>query len=287
MSLPIQKLPSNHLGKDYIVGDLHGCFSLLDRLMKEVSFNKEHDRLFSVGDLIDRGPESLRCLQLLVEPWFYAVKGNHEDMFLELFMPYLLSNKLPSPNMFDNSSMMDNGGEWVIDHINQTQQAMSVEFDKVLELVAKMPLIYIVGDADLRFHVIHAELTKPKAYSIDNLVYVDSDIDQFFINGTISYDLEDRLYWSRSLMKSATADVYYPSVQKGLSTTFCGHTIARNIRQKLSHVCLDTGAFMSIDANNDYGLVLYDVSESQYFWASYQQNKVISSNYKIVTTTSL
>ena len=86
MSLPIQKLPSNQLGKDYIVGDLHGCFSLLERLMKEVSFNKNHDRLFSVGDLIDRGPESLRCLQLLSEPWFYAVKGNHEDMFLELFM---------------------------------------------------------------------------------------------------------------------------------------------------------------------------------------------------------
>ncbi len=284
MSLPIQKLPSNHLGKDYIVGDLHGCFSLLDRLMKDVSFDKDHDRLFSVGDLIDRGPESLRCLQLLADPWFYAVKGNHEDMFLELFMPYLLDNKLPSSSVLNNSSIMDNGGEWIIDYINQAQQAMSVEFDNALELVAKMPLIYIVGDAEHRFHVIHAELTKPKAYSIDNLVYLDIDIDQFFINGTISYDLEDRLYWSRSLMKSAAADLYYPKVQKGLSTTFCGHTIASNIRQKLSHVCLDTGASMSVNVDNDYGLVLYDIKESQYFWISFQKNKVNRISHHIEKT---
>jgi serine/threonine protein phosphatase 1 len=272
MSLPIHKLPSNHLGKDYIVGDLHGCFSLLDRLMNDVGFNKNHDRLFSVGDLIDRGPESLRCLQLLAEPWFYAVKGNHEDMFLELFMQYLLTNKLPSPNVFNNSSIMDNGGEWIIDYINQAQQAMSVEFDNALELVAKMPLIYIVGEGVHRFHVIHADLTKPKAYSIDNLVYLDSDIDQFFINETISCDVEDRLYWSRILMKNAASDLYYPSIQKGLSTTFCGHTVAKEIRQVLSHVCLDTGAYISIDP--DYGLVLYDVMESHYFWTSSQQTKV-------------
>jgi len=62
MPLPIQKLPGIYLGKDYIAGDLHGCFSLLERLMEEVSFDKNHDRFFSVGDLIDRGPESFRCL---------------------------------------------------------------------------------------------------------------------------------------------------------------------------------------------------------------------------------
>ena len=99
-----------------------------------------------------------------------------------------------------------------------------------------MPLIYIVGEGEQRLHVIHAELMKPRAYSIDNLVYLDSDIDRFLLDETISHDLEDRLYWSRSLMKSAVSDLYYPSVQKGLSITFCGHTIGNNIRQVLSHV---------------------------------------------------
>ena len=83
-------------------------------------------------------------------------------------------------------------------------------------------------------------------------------------------------------MKSSVADFCYPSVKKGLSTTFCGHTIAKIIRQKLSHVCLDTGAFMSLNTTNDYGLVLYDVMGSQYFWTSYQQNKVSSVSHQII-----
>jgi len=61
----MQKLPSNTLGRDFVIGDLHGCFDLLERLMKAVDFNFDKDRLFSVGDLVDRGPYSLSCLQLI------------------------------------------------------------------------------------------------------------------------------------------------------------------------------------------------------------------------------
>jgi len=108
MSTTIQKLPSNTRGTDYVIGDLHGCFSLLERLLDEVRFDKSRDRLFSVGDLIDRGPESLRCLQLLAEPWFYAVQGNHENMMLNFFLPYLTSGKLEQLGM----SMVPVFGLW-------------------------------------------------------------------------------------------------------------------------------------------------------------------------------
>jgi len=61
---PILKLPTNTTGKDFVVGDLHGCYDLLESLLGAVSFDKSKDRLFSVGDLIDRGPNSLRCLRI-------------------------------------------------------------------------------------------------------------------------------------------------------------------------------------------------------------------------------
>ena len=67
MIAPIRKLPTNALGKDYVVGDLHGCFDLLQRLLHEVEFNKVTDRLFSVGDLIDRGQDSFKCMLTPVE----------------------------------------------------------------------------------------------------------------------------------------------------------------------------------------------------------------------------
>ena len=66
----------------YIVGDLHGCRALLDRQLLEARFDTQQDLLISVGDLIDRGPDSPGCLRLLAEPWFRSVRGNHEEMAL-------------------------------------------------------------------------------------------------------------------------------------------------------------------------------------------------------------
>ncbi|WP_414499524.1 metallophosphoesterase [Zymobacter sp. IVIA_12111.31 C1] len=78
----VKKFGINHDGTDYVVGDIHGCLDMLNACLEKVGFNKEKDRLFSVGDLIDRGPNSKECLQLVYEPWFHAVMGNHESMAL-------------------------------------------------------------------------------------------------------------------------------------------------------------------------------------------------------------
>ncbi len=75
--------PKNHLGRDFVIGDLHGMFHTLEAMMETVSFDKNADRLFSVGDLVDRGPQSERILQFLDEPWFHAIQGNHEQLLLQ------------------------------------------------------------------------------------------------------------------------------------------------------------------------------------------------------------
>jgi serine/threonine protein phosphatase 1 len=72
----------NTKGTDYFVGDLHGCYSLLMEHLAYNDFDVKRDRLFSVGDLIDRGDENEQCLYLLNNDWFFAVQGNHEDMML-------------------------------------------------------------------------------------------------------------------------------------------------------------------------------------------------------------
>lgn len=72
----------NENGLDYFVGDIHGEIDLLINTLERVGFNYDHDRLFATGDLIDRGPDSIRALWLLEEPWFFSVIGNHEAMFI-------------------------------------------------------------------------------------------------------------------------------------------------------------------------------------------------------------
>ncbi|WP_200794339.1 metallophosphoesterase, partial [Klebsiella pneumoniae] len=67
----------------WLVGDLHGCFARLMAALREHRFDPYQDLLLSVGDLIDRGPQSAQCLDLLRYRWVCAVRGNHEQMALE------------------------------------------------------------------------------------------------------------------------------------------------------------------------------------------------------------
>lgn len=75
----------NTTGKDYICSDIHGHFSLLEAELSLISFDKNKDRMFCVGDLIDRGDESSLALDWLKQPWFFAIQGNHERMLINAF----------------------------------------------------------------------------------------------------------------------------------------------------------------------------------------------------------
>lgn len=62
----------------WIVGDIQGCVYELDQLLKVVHFDPHNDELWCLGDLINRGPESLATLRLWKEVGGKAVIGNHE-----------------------------------------------------------------------------------------------------------------------------------------------------------------------------------------------------------------
>lgn len=80
-----QTFPLNTAGRDFVVGDLHGEYDEVLAALRAVGFDRRSDRLFSVGDLVDRGAGSPRCLAFLDQPWTHAIRGNHEDMFLDLY----------------------------------------------------------------------------------------------------------------------------------------------------------------------------------------------------------
>ena len=98
----VRRFSRNTQGRDLIVGDIHGHFSRLLAHLATIGFDPdEGDRLFSVGDLVDRGPESESVLQWLAAPGFHAVQGNHEDMAI----------RWPNGHM-DAANYMQNGGTW-------------------------------------------------------------------------------------------------------------------------------------------------------------------------------
>lgn len=72
--------PRNRAGRDFVAGDIHGCFRTLENALRRVEFDPARDRLFSVGDLVNRGPNSLDALDWLRTGRINAVRGNHEAM---------------------------------------------------------------------------------------------------------------------------------------------------------------------------------------------------------------
>jgi hypothetical protein len=64
-----------------VVGDVHGCADELESLLERVRF-APGDRLVMVGDLVARGPDSRRVLELVREAGARSVRGNHEEKLL-------------------------------------------------------------------------------------------------------------------------------------------------------------------------------------------------------------
>lgn len=76
----VQHFDKNPCGRDFVAGDIHGCFSSLRFALQGVGFDTAGDRLFCVGDPVDRGPEPHMAAGLLRQSWLYSVRGNHKDL---------------------------------------------------------------------------------------------------------------------------------------------------------------------------------------------------------------
>ena len=64
-------------GRLIAVGDIHGCHAEFEELLERLAL-REHDRLVLLGDLVNRGPDSRRVIQLARRHATVALLGNHE-----------------------------------------------------------------------------------------------------------------------------------------------------------------------------------------------------------------
>ncbi len=74
------------MGRTIAIGDIHGCDTALEVLLRELQLQSD-DAVIALGDVIDRGPDSKRCIEILLalksKCQFQHIMGNHEEMMLD------------------------------------------------------------------------------------------------------------------------------------------------------------------------------------------------------------
>jgi len=213
-----------------VVGDLHGHRSLFENELERLGFDPSCDRILSVGDLIDRGPESLATLALIEEPWFSAVLGNHELMLLN-FLGYYASR------LHSRKSFPTGGGEWISEAILKNRKAVA----RLADQIASLPLAMHVDD-DVPFNVTHADLHSVVARQHkllnDETIHVDkADIittSRDNVSATLRADLLTLRFTQHSVQISHTPLAELP-------ITYAGHSPVRHVTVHNSYVYIDQG----------------------------------------------
>lgn len=142
----IQHFERNTLGQDFVAGDLHGHFHLLEMEMKRVGFNTATDRLFATGDLVNKGQFSGQVLRYLDYPWFFSVMGNHELVVVENCI-----------GQCSDAELAKSGGMWYVNlpRLNK---------EKIAEQLQKLPLGIEVETNFGLIGLVHAEVMRDDWY---------------------------------------------------------------------------------------------------------------------------
>ena len=116
------------------VGDIHGCLSTLKALIAKAG---PVDQIISVGDLIDRGPDSFGVIKYCIENNIQVCLGNHELLALEALIPYLgPDHPFKRMNLLE-SDWFANGGSGVFDEASKEDLQFMVDYFKTLPIYIK------------------------------------------------------------------------------------------------------------------------------------------------------
>ncbi len=121
----------------WLVGDVQGCARELDDLLETIRFDRSRDELYCVGDLVNRGPDSLAVLRLWRDLAGKAVLGNHEVY-----------------------ALLAQSGRWPRKHDTLEPLYRAPDRDELLALLRALPaLLYLPGDEHAcEAWVVHAGL---------------------------------------------------------------------------------------------------------------------------------
>ena len=231
-STNVKRFERNTVGRDLVIGDIHGCFTKARAALDAIGFNPDSgDRLFSVGDLVDRGPESAEVMNWLDKQWFHAVQGNHEDMAIRWGLHGC---------RMDRELYAQNGGAWNI--ANTAPERL-----KYSDALAALPLAIEVETAAGLVGIVHADCPTRNWSELLELLSCD-------LGETTMKAVKQRILWDRSRLEFGDA-LGVPDIR----AMVVGHT-PQDVPLWLGNVLyLDTAAWHQGGATNRQ-FAIYDLA---------------------------
>jgi len=168
--------------RHFIVGDIHGRYQALQDLLASAEYDPETDIIYTVGDMIDRGPKSVEVFEFFQQPNTYSIRGNHEVMVTD-------------PDW--HNVWLANGGIQTLASL--TEHYYDEAWLKAM--INSLPYIIDVGEPEdeYAFRIVHAEM--PPAWNEETFQFVldssETDADPRFAH----------LLWARTTITDARENV--------------------------------------------------------------------------------
>ena len=225
----ILKLPLDKSKRHFIVGDIHGRYQSFLKLLKEADYDEENDIIYSVGDMIDRGPKSYEVVEYFTsKPNAYSIMGNHEYMAIS---DQWLNVWLNNGGLRCLKSLEDNG---------KNQVWLNDKFEN-------LPWIIEVGELEDEhcFRIVHADYEPVfNDQAAEHLFEIATDEDGEFDG---DYKYIQTFIWSRATITQGLNNVanmkpihYNMSFTERKRHNYVGHTPIRKITTVGDITFLDT-----------------------------------------------
>ncbi|MBS7818907.1 symmetrical bis(5'-nucleosyl)-tetraphosphatase [Wohlfahrtiimonas chitiniclastica] len=165
----------------YAMGDLHGCYREFKKLLEKIEFDHAKDRLYLVGDLINRGPKSEKTLNYLMKHTdsIFPVLGNHDLAFL-VYAQGLIRLKR---------------------HDTYDQLMQSPDVDAYIHFLRQQPLMHYIEDLDVA--ICHAGIHP--SWSIDQALELAKEAETVLKDDELCGEFVPQMfgnqpnYWDESL----------------------------------------------------------------------------------------
>ena len=213
----------NTLGRDFICADIHGYFDLLESELESVNFDTDVDRLFSLGDLIDRGEDSYSALKWLNYSWFHAVMGNHESVFMQ-------SIEARNENLKAFDSWHQFPGGWKKD----------LSVDQLMELYSVFCELPVVIEVQLsnkqKIGLCHAQFPKKCDWEILKINLENENYDYLS-------EIYNDLVWGSGQLAYASLGIGHLEPVKNIDRVFHGHHIVNEVKTLANRTFMDLGSY--------------------------------------------